>query len=237
MIGKNKYKLLTLATIVGTAPFLLGATLGDDIAENATKLQITGQGYDSQPATVIQIIAGVEEFSPRASDAVRRNAESLNRMRLALKQYGVTDKDFSTSALTLSPTRRHENGDSVEGFQVSHQLSVTFRKPEDAGMIIDRLVDAGATNIRGPITAWDADPGSSARARKAAVADAIERADIYAKTLGMKVRRIVSISDSSGYRAPRPVMMNISASSATRIDPADENVMVSVGVVFELTKT
>lgn len=235
MLKKHQYRLLAFATVLGTAPFLLGATVGDDIAENATRLSITGQGFDSQPATAIQIIAGVEAFAPRASDAVRRNADSLDQMRRALKRYGVSDKDFSTSALTLSPTRRHERGESVEGFEVSHSLSVTFRKPEDAGMIIDRLVDAGATNIRGPIMTWDADPGSAARARKAAVTDAVDRANVYAKTLGMKVRRIVSINDSSGYRAPRPAAMNV-AVSTTRIDPADENVMVSVGVVFELTK-
>ena len=83
---------------------------------------------------------------------------------------------------------------------------------------------------------WDADPASAARARKAAVTDAMDRANIYARTLGMKIRRIVSINDSSGYRAPRPTVMNVAASSPTRIDPADDNVMVSVGVVFELTK-
>lgn len=237
MIRKNQYRLLALATIIGTAPFLLGATTEGEIADDATKLSITGQGYDSQPATIIQIVAGVEEFAPRASDAVRRNAESLDQMRRALKRYGVTDKDFSTSALTLSPTRRHEENRSIEGFQASHSLAITFRKPEDAGMIIDRLVEAGATNIRGPITTWDADPASAARARKAAITDAMDRANIYAKTLGMKVRRIVSINDSSGYRSPRPMTMNITAPSSTRIDPADENVMVSVGVVFELTKT
>lgn len=236
MLKENQYRLLALAAVLGAVPFLLGATASDDIADDATRLSITGQGFDSQPATVIQIVAGVEEFAPRASDAVRRNAESLDQMRRALKRYGVTDKDFSTSALTLSPTRRHEKGESIEGFQVSHSLSVTFRKPEDAGMIVDRLVEAGATNIRGPIMAWDTDPASAARARKAAITDAMDRANIYAKTLGMKIRRIVSINDSSGYRAPRPVMMNAVASPATRIDPSDENVAVSVGVVFELTK-
>lgn len=236
MLKTTRHRLLAFAAIIGVTPFLLGATATDEIADDATRLSVSGQGFDSQPATVIQIVAGVEEFAPRASDAVRRNAESLDAMRRALKRYGVTEKDFSTSALTLSPTRRHEKGESIEGFQVSHSLSVTFRKPEDAGMIIDRLVEAGATNIRGPITTWDPDPASAARARKAAVTDAMDRANIYAKTLGMKIDRIVSINDSSGYRAPRPVAMNISASSATRIDPSDENVMVSVGVVFELSK-
>lgn len=236
MLGKNHYRMLAAAAVIGATPLLWGATAGDGIDDTFTRLSITGQGFDSQPAASLQIMAGVEEFAPRASDAVRRNADNLDQMRRTLKRYGVTDKDFSTSALTLSPTRKHERGESIEGFQVSHSLSITFRKPEDAGMIIDRLVDAGATNIRGPIMTWDADPASAARARKAAVTDAMDRANIYARTLGMKIRRIVSINDSSGYRAPRPTVMNMAVSSPTRIDPANDNVMVSVGVVFELTK-
>ncbi|HEY0595323.1 SIMPL domain-containing protein [Sphingopyxis sp.] len=234
---QRKYQLFAILALVAAVPVILAATANEDgLSENSTRLTVTGQGFDSQPVTMIQIVAGVEEFAPRASDALRRNAGKLDEMRRSLKRLGVKDEDFFTSNMTLSPGSEYEGSEKIKGFTVRHNLMISFRDAKNAGAMIDRLVDAGATNIQGPMTSWEATPESAARARAAAIKDAMERADIYARTLNMRVKRVVSVTDSSGYRSHRaPAMMRFDA--GTRIDPGQENVTVSVGVVFELSKS
>jgi uncharacterized protein YggE len=233
----RKFQALAILALVASVPVIVAATANEEgLSDTSTRLTVTGQGFDSQPATVIQIAAGVEEFAPRASDAVRRNADKLAAMRLSLKRLGVKEDDFWTSNMTMSPGSQHNGSETVKGFTVRHNLMISFRDPKNAGAMIDRLVDAGATNIQGPITTWDATPESATRARAAAVKDAMERADIYARTLNMRVKRVVSINDSSGHRSYRhPAMARVD--TATRIDPERDNVAVSVGVVFELAKS
>jgi uncharacterized protein YggE len=60
---------------------------------------------------------------------------------------------------------------------------------------------------------------------------------MYAKTLGMRVRRIVSISEGGGFRPPGPVPMLMSrakAESDTAISPGETSLSATLDVVFEL---
>ena len=71
----------------------------------------------------------------------------------------------------------------------------------------------------------------------AAIKAARARASLYATALGMKVVRVVSITESEGYSGgPMPVMAMRSMDSAakTEIMPGEQSVSVNVSVVFEL---
>jgi uncharacterized protein YggE len=62
------------------------------------------------------------------------------------------------------------------------------------------------------------------------------RADLYARTLGTRVRRIVSVSEAGQHgiivTGQRP--MAVSAPAPTRIEPGEQLVSTSVTVTFEL---
>ena len=75
-------------------------------------------------------------------------------------------------------------------------------------------------------------------ARRSAVEKAQARAEMYAKTLGKKVRRIVSISEGGSFAPPRPMpMMAMKAMDrmeSTPISPGENVLSVNLDVVFEL---
>jgi uncharacterized protein len=236
-----KIKRVYFAAILplALAPFLIGASSDDnDIGPGSTRLSVTGVGYDSQPVTFLQMSAGVESFSTDASNAMADNASKLDRVRNQLARYGVSEKDFQTSNISLSPGSNYDGKEHIKGFVVRHVISVVLRQPAKAGEVLDALVSAGANNISGPVNYWEASPAAAARARTEAIKDAMTRANIYAKALSMKVNRIVSINDNSGYASNRPRPGNMAfEASATRIDPGQENVSVSIAAVFELSKS
>ena len=87
---RNPIAVLGALTLL---PLLVAATVSDDAdMENATRLTVTVVGIDAQPESVLQVRAGVESFAEDASDAVRDNAATLDRLRVQLARSGVTER-------------------------------------------------------------------------------------------------------------------------------------------------
>ena len=71
-----------------------------------------------------------------------------------------------------------------------------------------------------------------------AVAVARARADLYARSLGLRVVRVVAVSESGGYAVPPPMppmMMEARAQAAdTKIEPGEQKLSVTLSMTFEL---
>jgi len=70
------------------------------------------------------------------------------------------------------------------------------------------------------------------------VAEGRARAELYARSLGMQVVRVVSISESGGYAPPPPAppmpMMPRAEAAYTKIVPGEQQLQVNLSMVFEL---
>jgi uncharacterized protein YggE len=75
-------------------------------------------------------------------------------------------------------------------------------------------------------------------ARAKAIAIGRARADLYARSLGMRIVRIVAVSDNgASYPSPpMPMMMEarVASAPATKIEPGEQKLQVSVAMTFEL---
>ena len=65
------------------------------------------------------------------------------------------------------------------------------------------------------------------------------RADLYARAMGLRVVRIVSVSESGGsYPVPPPMPMMMRAEAAgqsdTKVDPGVQKLQVNLAMTFEL---
>src|SRR3546814_4161600 len=93
---------------------------------------------------------------------------------------------MSSSCVFLSSRRRHTGCALVTGVQ-------TCALPNCR--IIDALVAQGANQINGPSLSVDQADAALDEARTAALAKARQRAELYAKAAGLRVKRIISISE------------------------------------------
>jgi uncharacterized protein YggE len=61
---------------------------------------------------------------------------------------------------------------------------------------------------------------------------------MYAKSLGLQVRRIVSISEGGGFQPPMPMvrMAAMAKDAGTEVSPGENTVSANIDVVFELGK-
>lgn len=208
---------------------------------SGTRLDVNAEGEVTRAPDFASIDAGVVTQADTAAVAMQDNARRMAATVAALKKAGVADRDIQTSAISLSPRYRYgENQPPViTGYEASNRVTVRFRDIARAGSILDTLVTVGANQISGPNFLIDKPDAALDEARVQALQKARARADLYARAAGLRVKRIIAISEQGGYSPPQPFPQMMRAASPmekadTHIAPGEQRVSVSVSVIFEL---
>jgi len=205
-----------------------------------TRLDISATGEATRVPDLAIISAGVVTRSATASGAIQQAATRMARVRDALRQAGIADRDIQTSNISLNPEYTYVNNQppKLNGYSATNQVSVRFRDIASSGAILDALVKEGANQISGPNLTIDKPEAALDEARTKAVAAGRARAELYARSLGMRIVRVVSVSESGGYAPPPPMPMYARAEAAqaadTKIDAGEQKLQVSVTMTFEL---
>jgi len=205
-----------------------------------TRLDINASGEVTRVPDVAVISAGVVSRSPTATGALQDSATRMSKVVAALKSAGVEDRDIQTSNVSLNPEYRYPQDQSPQlvGYTTSNSVTVRFRDIRNSGKILDALVRQGANQISGPNLVVDKPEAALDEARQKAIATGRARADLYARSLGMRVVRVVSVSESESYPVPPPVPMyaraEMASSQATKIEPGEQKLQVNLAMVFEL---
>lgn len=221
-------------------PVAAGAQVATPPALEGTRLDVVATGEVTRIPDVVRIGAGVVTQAPTAAAALSENGARMSRVLAALRRAGVADRDVRTNAINLSPQYRYaENQPPVlTGYQASNQVTVRFRDIKASGAILDTLVREGANEINGPSLEIDKPEAALDEARIKAFAAARARGELFARAAGMRVVRIVSITDnSSGYQPTPPPYgesRRMAADGSTKIAPGEQAVQASVSVTFEL---
>lgn len=235
---------LMLAALIGAAalPAAPAFAQADPVpALRGTRLDVVATGEVSRVPDIARISSGVVTTAPTATGALEQNARQMASVRAALRKAGIEDRDIQTSAINLYPDYRQDNPNGgtpqIIGYRASNELTVKFRDIASTGKILDALVAQGANQINGPMLSIDKPEAALDEARTKALTAARARAELYARALGRRVGRIVSISEGGG-GMPMPMpMMRMSVQSvrdSTSIDPGEQSVSVSLAVSFEI---
>ena len=207
---------------------------------SGTRLDVSAVGEVSRVPDIAIISAGVMTRSASATGAISENAARMERVRAALKRAGIADRDIQTSNISLNPEYRYQENQPPQlvGYTASNQVNVRFRDIRNTGRILDALVAEGANQINGPNLTIDKPEAALDEARAKAVAAGRARAELYARALGMRVVRLLSVSESTNYGGPVPVVMMRAerggAVADTKIDPGEQQLQVSISMSFEL---
>lgn len=207
-----------------------------------TRLDVSATGEVTRVPDLAVISAGVQTLQPTATAAIEQNAARMERVRAALKRAGIEDKDIQTSSLSLNPEYHYENNrpPRLTGYRATNTVNVKFRDLKRTGAILDALVAEGANQISGPNLTIDKPEAALDEARTRAIANGRARADLYARALGMRVVRLLSVSEGGGHVPPpmpymrAEVAMAADAGAKTSIDPGTQQLQVSVSMSFEL---
>ena len=159
---------------------------------------VNGTGRVSVVPDRLFLNLGVETRAPKVADALRTNNKAAQDLIKVLKDKGVAEKDIKTSQLSIYP-QFDTTGRRITSYQVNNSVTATIRNIATSGDLIDSAATVAGDAIR--INGLDfsvGDPSAAlASARDLAVKDAKTQAEQLAKSAGVKLGKLRTISSGS----------------------------------------
>ena len=212
---------------------------------------VTGQGTIEIPADVAQISIGVESREETVAEARKKAAEAMERVLNAIKDNGVSEDDIVTTNFNIYPqTVWVEVSDSlgrhteprITGYTVSNTVQITVRDIDDLSPVVDTAATAGGDLVRIHSIQFTVDDTSAyaEHIRQIAAADALAKADVYARALGVTLGPLIYLTEhgssvpmATAYpQAEMAAMDGVFKSSP--ISSGDVNLTVSIQAVFAI---
>ena len=240
-----RYAFAPLALALSLPGIAFAQTNPPIIAPANTLLTLNAEGKTARTPDLAVFNAGVTSQGKTAGEALSANSGDMNRVIAALKRAGIADKDIQTSQISLNPVYGQPvvtpNGvvsqeARIIGYQATNTVSIRSRDIKNFGKVLDALVAAGANQISGPSFQLAEPSAANDEARVSAVKAGRARAELYARAAGLRVVRIVSISESGGYSPPQPMYARAmkAESDSTPISAGEVEAAVTVTMQFEL---
>lgn len=232
--------LLASALVLGFPAMTCAAQSPAAVAApgDGTLLSVSAQAEASRVPDVAALSTGVVTQAADANAALRANAEQMKRVMAAIRAAGIAEKDVQTSGIHVNPQYRYAENQppTITGYQAGNTVSIKVRDVARLGEVLDGLVASGANQVSGPSFEIDQPEAVYDEARRAALEKARRRAEMYARSLDMRVRRIVSISEGGGFVRPMPMLraMAMDRQEASPVSPGETTLSASLDVVFEL---
>ncbi len=195
-------------------------TSGDAIVSRKPDLALISVAVDSKQSTAS---AAQQDLASKASNLIAR-----------AKALGIADKDVNTSGYSVGPSYAPNTG-TIDGYRAFEQLLLKWHNVDTVGKTLDALVqEGGATQISVGFTL--ADPkAAQAEARSLAIADARSRAQAMAGAAGVKLGKVLRVSDlsASGYSSANFDIKG-AAPASTQVPVGQLDVRVAVEVDFAI---
>ncbi|MDO4203370.1 MAG: SIMPL domain-containing protein [Selenomonadaceae bacterium] len=191
---------------------------------------VTGSGVSSAAPDTANISLGVTTRADDTTAASIENAAVTAQVRAAVSSLGIKNSDIQTSHYNCYP--EYGTDGKVVGYRVSNTLAVTVRDFQTINKVIDDSLKAGATEVSGLSFSLSDTSKLRSVAIKAAIADAKEKAEIIAASLGKSIIGIQTITESSSDTPRRygNAMLMKTAAADTHIDGGelDYNATVTI---------
>jgi len=202
-------------------------------AASPRTITVNGSGMVETVPTQADFTFGVSALGGTATAALHANAAEMTKVIAALKAHGVTAADIQTAQISLTPNRS-QNGSKILNYTATNSVTARVRSIAQAGPVVDAAVAAGANEVGGPsLTSADARVLSQ-RALKAAVADARQRAQAIASASGVRLGRVLTVSEESE-GSPVPLSADKAAAVvATPIEAGTVQIQASVTATYAI---
>ena len=208
--------------------------------EPARHVTVTGVGSVSVVPDAVRFYPSVTALASKSAEALAAASRTATAVRNVLKAEGIAAKDIKSSNLSVYPEYNYtqDKGSEIIGYRATQSFNVVIRKAENAGRIVEAVVNAGNENVQINGIVPFVTKGSAAMedARAAAVADAKSRAASYAKLLGTSLGKVVYLQENSApsYNFPMLGVAKAEDGSTPVIDLGEEELSVSITVRWAL---
>jgi uncharacterized protein YggE len=216
-------------------------------------ITVSGEGEVTALPDIATVTLTVRESAKTVPEAQKLAETKIAQALKDVATLGVDKKDTKTLSYTINP-KYEQQGVSVcnvygcpptktvvTGYEVAQSLQIKVRKIDQAGEVIGLIGKANITEISGPeFTVEDMDK-AKAGAKAVAIAKALDKAKVTAKSLHVGLGSIISFNEDNGNvypmyaRAEVMSMKAVGAADTAVTLPQGENVIKSnVTITYSL---
>jgi uncharacterized protein YggE len=231
-----------LICAAATAALFLAVAPASAQTASARTLNIAGSGEVHAAPDAALISTGVVTEGDTAAAALRANSAAVAKVVDAIRSFGVEAKDVQTIGLSLEPRYYRPDKPSatdkphIIGYTAANAITVRVRDLGKLGDLIDKVAVAGANRIDGIQFIVSNQEGLLDEARRKAVTDAKDKADLYARAAGFTLGKVMSLTEESGSPVPRPLgrAAAMSAAAPVPVEAGEMTLSVRVRLVWSL---
>lgn len=238
---KNK-KIMILLSILIVLSTIVGCTTLPSFETGAEKTQLTisGTGIASSVPDIVDIQFGVDILNDNPVDAVNENSQKMNSVMAVLDQMEVDPVDIQTVYYNMWVEDVYDQSGQLTGekrYRLTNQVNIRLRQMDQIGLLIENVIEAGATSING-ITFGVSDTSELEQlAMENAITNATEKAERVANELSMTLGEITTLVEGGLYSPPVPYYGEkggVGGGGAVPISQGQFSVTVQVQVVYDL---
>jgi uncharacterized protein len=231
-----------LAFALGALALLVaGSAAGPALAADADKalertVSVSATGSVAAEPDLATISTGVVSEAETAREALSRNTAAMAKVIEGLKALGIAAADIRTIAINAEPRYRSakDQAPTIIGYQVVNQVRITARDLKRLGEVLDQVVSLGVNQISGINFEVSKAEELKDEARKAAMANALRRAKLYASSAGAEIGQVVMISEDAPVAPPRAMTRSSLAAADVPIEPGSQRLEVKLHVTWAL---
>lgn len=138
----------------------------------------------------------IRQTRPKPGEAFEVTRGAVNQVREVLRGHGIADTAVSTSRLNLkSVWNFNSNERKFLGYECTSSFVIELRELDVLEAVLVDVVEAGANQVDAVEFDVSSKKPLRAEAREAAVAAAREKAELYARTAGVRLGPVIHIKD------------------------------------------
>jgi len=220
--------------------FDIGYPLHVSLSSANTELAVVGEGrVDAVPDTAYVDVGVTVNNSLTAEEAKNKIDKINSKIAEVVKTLGISQKEIKTTNYSVYPTYSYDNNTSkIIGYDGNATLTIKTKQTELVSQIIEAATKAGANQINNTRFVVDDPALYREAARDKAIKNAKEQAQKLAKSLGIKLGRVVNVVESlNNGSSPLPLMSakfdSMGGGEGTTLEAGAETITSTVTLYFE----
>lgn len=204
-------------------------------------ITVTGEGSVAVAPDMATVQMGVVSEAATAGAAMAANSEQVAALLAQLTQLGIEARDVQTSSVGLNPVYAPRGPDApqgeaprIQGFEAQNMLAIRVRDLDRLGAVMDQAIAAGANTVYGLNFGLQDPTPLLDEARRAAVADARRKAELYAAAAGVGLGEVERISEPQAGMRPMADMgtMRMAKAEAVPVATGEMEIAAQITIVW-----
>ncbi|MBM3205410.1 DUF541 domain-containing protein [Candidatus Shapirobacteria bacterium] len=221
---------------IGPIPFSITQTT----TEKKTTFDVQAEGKVTAIPDTAEINVGIQVNKTTVQAAQKEANEKINKVSEEIKKLGVEGKYIKTTEYNVYPEYDYRAGQKIVGYNVNITLKIKVKDFDKINQVIDTATSLGANQIGNLTFTIDDEKMEDLKmeARKQAIEKAKDKAKEIAQAGGIRLGRLVNISETLTPEYPTPLLREAGLGGgveeqATQIQPGESEITVSIILSYE----